>query len=224
MTQSWTEVWYFREALYNSIATWFLEGVTADRKDLVTQQYWHQFPVGSANSHIQSGLEHLIETTGILEKQDADQAIEQVMTEYTTLFLGPGIPKAPIVESFYLEDQLFFGPSTVAMRQLLSKYGLESKMKDRHPEDHLGIELLFLSYQSQAFTTLDEKECVNLAQEQIAFITDHLLTWIPNLHSKTVEHGDVGFYSGIVELLWGILLWDTELLQEYSDSHEHITR
>ena len=29
-----------------------------------------------------------------------------------------------------------------------------------------------------------------------------------------------GFYSGLIELIWGILQWDRELMQEFIDSSE----
>lgn len=224
VTKTWTEVWYFREALYGSLAKWFLEVIRDEEKELLTPQFWHEFPIEPANSHIKSGLENLSDVTSEMEEINSDAAMEMVMAEYTKLFLGPGVPKAPIVESYYLTNHLFFGPSTLEMKQLLNKHGLESKLKDRHPEDHIGLQFLFLSMQSEKLTDLDEIECIEILNEQKEFIDHHLLSWIPALFEKASEHGDIGFYSGVIELVWGILLWDKELIQEFIDSYDYVTQ
>ena len=68
------------------------------------------------------------------------------MVEYTTLFLGPGVPKAPPCESFYrTSERIFFGSTSFEMKAALNAHGLESKRKYRQPEDHIGLELMFLS-------------------------------------------------------------------------------
>nr|WP_255585278.1 molecular chaperone TorD family protein [Virgibacillus sp. NKC19-3] len=108
------------------------------------------------------------------------------------------------------------------MKQLLNKYGLESKRKDKQPEDHLGLELLFLAKRSEQLHTLEPEKQNSVSEEQISFINKHMLSWIPELCSDANKHGNIGFYAGIIELIWGTLLWDTELLQEFVDSHNYV--
>lgn len=54
-----------------------------------------------------------------------------------------------------------------------------------------------------------------MIREQINFIDKHLLSWIPELCRDAKLNGSVGYYGGLIELIWGVLLWDYELLEEF---------
>lgn len=223
MTKTWADVWNFRATLYGSLGKSLLEPIQKESKEILTRNFWCDFPLEVANPQLKSGLDQLIACTSKLEEQSTEEAIEKVMVEYTELFLGPGVPKAPPFESFYHSNKkLFFGQTTFEMKEILNKNGLESKRKDKQPEDHIGLELLFISVQTEQLHNLDVEKHVSIMKEQISFIDKHLLTWIPALCSDAKEHGSVGFYGGLIELVWGTLLWDKELLEEFVTSYEEV--
>lgn len=216
MTKAWTEVWSFREQLYSFFANGLLEPVQEENKEMVTESFWRQFPLEAANEQIGSGLQQLVTCTSKLEQQDIEKAAEKVNVEYTELFIGPGIPKAPPWESFYnTRKKLFFGTTAFVMKDLLDKQGLESKNRGSQPEDHLGLELLYLTVLTQKMQDQDIQSQVTSIKDQLSFMNEHLLSWIPQLYEDAKNNGSVGFYSGFLEMIWGTLLWDKELLEEF---------
>lgn len=221
MTNTWADVWKFRKTLYGSLAAIFLEPIQKDNKEVLTQNYWVNFPLEVANPKLSSGLEQLKACTSKLEELSSEKQIEKVMVEYTQLFLGPGVPKAPPFESFYQSNKkLFFGQTTFDMKKVLNKNGLESKRKNKQPEDHIGLEILFISVLTEKLQKTGQESHVSIVEEQISFIDKHLLSWIPELCRDAKEHGSVGFYGGLIELVWGVLLWDKELLEEFVTCHK----
>jgi len=221
MKESWNEIWSLRTSLYGFLANSLLEPI--EESEVLKRTFWEQFPVECANGQMESGLEQLLNCTSKLEILSDVEAKEQVMVEYTELFIGPGLPSAPPWASLYrTNEKIHFGWTTYEMRQLLEKNGLESKRKDQQPEDHIGLQLMLLSVLTKELTTLEVDEQVVQVKEQISFIKEHLLSWIPELTRDAKENGTIGFYGGLIELIWGILLWDRELMQEFIDSSEKL--
>jgi len=221
MTNTWADIWELRASLYSVFANILLEPIQLENKAILTKEFWRDFPLEDANPQIKSGLEQLIASGDKLKELRTEKSIETVMVEYTELFIGPGVQKAPPWESFYRTNKrLFFGQPTYEMKEILYKYGLESKKKGRQPEDHIGIELLFISVLTEQLHKVELEEQISIIKEQITFIDNHLLTWIPELCNDAKEHGSVGFYGGLIELVWGTLLWDKELLAEFVTSHK----
>ncbi len=76
-----------------------------------------------------------------------DERTRDVSVEYTRLFIGPPKPAAPPWETMNRGDGVTvgFGEPTFEMRRLLREAGLELANSNHQYEDHLGIELLYLS-------------------------------------------------------------------------------
>ena len=221
MNGSWDEIWSLRTSLYSFLANSLLEPIQGSNTVVFTKNFWNNFPIESANSQIKSGLEQLVNCSSKLEVLSGEEAKEQVMVEYTSLFLGPGLPNAPLWESFYrTSEKVFFGRTTFEMKEMLYAHGLESKRKNQQPEDHIGLELMLMSVLSNPLADFELEQQVSHIKEQIAFMDEHLLSWIHELCRDAKEHGTVGFYGGFIELIWGVLLWDRELLEEFVESSE----
>jgi TorA maturation chaperone TorD len=71
---------------------------------------------------------------------------------------------------------------------------------------------------SDQLTQFESEQQVSQIKEQISFMDEHLLSWIHELCRDAKEHGTVGFYGGFIELIWGVLLWDRELIEEFVES------
>lgn len=224
MTKTWDEVWGFRQQLYMFYADCLLEPIQEANKEILTEQFWRQFPLEGANGQIMWGLEQLIQCTIKLSSMSEEKAMETVNVEYTELFIGPPIPKAPPWESFYnTRKKLFFGPTAFIMKDLLKQQGFASARSGSHPEDHLGIELLYLTILTEKMYEATLEEQMERINDQLMFMDDHLLSWIPKLYEDANKGGSFGFYSGLIELIWGTLLWDKELLQEFLEEHKTMT-
>ena len=216
LAESWTDVWNFRENMYSFFANSLLEPVSEENQEVLTKEFWRNFPLEGANPQLVLGLEKLIQYGAQLEQLDAEEARNTVNLEYTVLFLGPGNPKAPPWESFYRsKNKLFFGVTAFEMKQLLHENGIMSKKQGQQPEDHLGLQLLFISVLTNQLKELSGEEQISKVREQLSVIEKHLLSWVPDLCQDAKDHGEVGFYGALIELLWGMLLWDKELLEEF---------
>jgi len=224
MMKSWTEVWAFRTKLYSFLANCLLEWIKEEDKEILTSQFWEDFPLVAANPQLEAGIDQLISCTSRLEKLSTKEALEKVAVEFTELFIGTARPKAPPIESFYFSNKrTIFNEKTVEMKDILNKHGLESTKKDKFPEDHLGLQLLLIAVKSEQLNTLDSDERRTAIKKQISFIDDHLLSWLPGICNDAKEHGQTGFYGGLLELIWGTLLWDKELLEEAAGSPKYVS-
>jgi len=223
MTKSWAEVWAFRTKLYSFLANCLLEWIQEEDKEVLTSKFWKDFPLVAANPQLEAGLDQLISCTSQLEKLSTQEALEKVSVEFTELFIGTARPKAPPIESFYFSNKRrIFAEKTVEMKEILNKHGLESTKKDKFPEDHLGLQLLLIAVKTEQLTTLNPDEKRSAIKKQISFIDDHLLSWLPGICNDAKEHGQTGFYGGLLELIWGTLLWDKELLEEGAGSPKYV--
>jgi putative dimethyl sulfoxide reductase chaperone len=221
MNESWDEIWHLRTSLYGFLANSLLEPMQEPYTAAFTTKFWRSFPIEGANAQLKSGLEKLIDCTSKLEVLSEEGAKEQVMMEYTCLFLGPGLPSAPLWESFYrTPEKIYFGRTTFEMKEILSSHGLESKRKNQQPEDHIGLQLLLISILSNQLISFERDQQVSTIKEQISFMNEHLLSWIHELCRDAKENGTIGFYGSLIELIWGVLLWDRELLEEFVESSE----
>ncbi|ACL19678.1 cytoplasmic chaperone TorD family protein [Desulfitobacterium hafniense DCB-2] len=224
MMYSWTEVWKLRTELYKFLGNCLLEPLAASTANTLDGEIRENFPLEPANRQMESGLEQLRKCTADLKTIPPNEARQEVMVEYTILFLGPGRPKAPPWESVYrTEGQLLFSRATYEVRKILADNGLEMVEKNHQPEDHIGIELLALALMSENVQDVQErKEQKTRIGRQASFIDEHLLSWIPGLAQDAKQHGSLGYYGGLIELIWGILLWDRELLQEFLTQDEDL--
>ncbi|MBY7142059.1 molecular chaperone TorD family protein [Virgibacillus sp. NKC19-3] len=106
MTKTWTEVWFFRTEMYHFLASCLLELIHEENKEVLTQNFWHNFPIEPANPQQEEGLEKLIACASKLEKRGTKDALQKIAFEYTELFIGAGKPKAPPNESFYYSNKM----------------------------------------------------------------------------------------------------------------------
>jgi TorA maturation chaperone TorD len=75
---------------------------------------------------------------------------------------------------------------------------------------------MLLAVESEAVAAKDEPDWLVSAGCQEEFIAGHPLEWIADLERDASTHGAIGFYAALLELIRGVLLWDCELLGEFS--------
>jgi TorA maturation chaperone TorD len=141
--------------------------------------------------------------------------------DYRQLFVGPGPLQAYPWESVYLgKDHILFDEQTIAVRQLYRRFGLQASRQQREPEDHIGLELAFMTHLcSQGLAAIERKDQATLAdllKTQHDFLRDHLLRWAPAFAQAVIQHANTDYYRGVAYLLLGTLgtaarLFDLEL-------------
>lgn len=91
-------------------------------------------------------------------------------TNYNRFFVGPYKLPAPPWGSVYTDpESVIFGNETLAVRQWMRDNLVKMNLKDKEPEDHIGLMLLMASWAIQH----------DVADDQItALFEDHLLPWV----------------------------------------------
>ena len=138
---------------------------------------------------------------------DGRDAVECCAVEYTRLFVGPPRPAAAPWETMYRGGAAVggatvgFGQATFEMRALLREAGLEVKNENNQYEDHIGIELLYLSALCARAAEGEGK----VAEEVRAFAEDRLLTWLPFLRAAAEEAAPDGYLPLLLALADALL-------------------
>lgn len=146
------------------------------------------------------------------------EVLTAVQVDYTRLFaITERLPLAPW-ESFYGNDErLLFQASMLDVRNWYARFGLELINVHREPDDHIGLELLFVAHLAQlGLKALENNNTLNLEQSlaaQRGFLTNHLLVWAPRWCDQMVHHARTDYYRGLALVVRGALLTLSQLLQ-----------
>lgn len=215
--ESWRSVAAFRSELYHFLGQCLLEPISRGQTFLLQPDFWRQFALAPANASMRTALEQLALVADRLSRSGEAAACEAVQAEYVKLFLGPGEPAAPPWESLYRPgERVLFGPPALQVREIMAEAGVEMARKYSQPEDHLGIELIFLALLAARDSQDSGGDWRGSANLQAKFLTEHPGAWVDSLRQDAVAHSTTGFYAAIITLIQGVLLWDQELLAEYS--------
>ena len=165
--------------------------------------FWAAFPT-FGDAGVESALAACTEYARAASELDREQAAQNVCVEYTRLFIGPPSPAAPPWETMYEREgaNAGFGEATFQMRAALKDLGLALSNKNNQFEDHLGIELLYLS--ELCARRADGR--IGEGDEAIAgFIAEHPLSWIGAFEARIADVYPKGYYSALVGLTIALL-------------------
>lgn len=176
--------------------------------------FWEAFPtfgsaeVEAAVAQCAEGAAHVVAEA---DERGADPA-ERCAVEYTRLFIGPPSPAAAPWETAYRGNTTVgFGEATFQMRELLREAGLELRNDNNQYEDHMGIELLYLSTLC-ARTAEGQVEDATAREVTAGFIDEHPLAWAEAFRLRIAEAAPGGYFDGLVALVRAVLVWHRGLL------------
>ena len=151
---------------------------------------------------------------------DDDETCQLLQEEYKRLFVGPNALPAPPWESVYLgREHLLFEEVTLEVRECYHKYGLSFIHEGNEPDDHLVIELEFLSFLIQKTIESDNLETKKkLLEDQHSFLTNHLLKWCPSFCELLNKSTSFELYQGAALLLDEYLNLENELIPALKES------
>lgn len=183
---------------------------------LIGEDIFLEAPLGDDHPDIQAGLFLLRSWSKTGQKELPQDEIDALEIDHTKLFIGTGEVLAPPWESVYFsEDRLIFQEQTLQVRKWYRRYGLEPELLHREPDDHIALEIAFISHLSKlAFEALraghkvKSDEYLN-AQRQ--FLSEHLLKWGPQWCVLVIENAQTDFYKGLAYLTRGALLFLADL-------------
>jgi putative dimethyl sulfoxide reductase chaperone len=142
------------------------------------------------------------------------EKVKQLQEEYNRLFVGPNALPAPLWESVYLgREHLLFEEVTLEVRKCYRQYGLTFIRESKEPDDHIVIELEFLSYLIQKTIDCEDVERKKrLLDDQYSFLNNHLLKWCPLFCELLSKSTQFELYRGAALLLEEYLNLEKELI------------
>lgn len=141
------------------------------------------------------------------------EVVQRVSVEFTKLFVGPPKPAAAPWESANgpVDSHVGFGEATFAMRERLRALGLELCNENNQYEDHVGIELLYLSELCRRASEEPSGAACDAAapdaEEIASFIREHPLAWVPRLREKVAASQPEGYFIRLLDVVLALLKW-----------------
>lgn len=167
--------------------------------------FWQQgiitkLPVSSSNPNFAKAASQLRDSCA-----DKSDCLKKLQEDYRRLFEGEENPLVPPFESHYKHDS-YSGPKASPVSDFYDSYGWTSKYKGKIKDDHLGIELLFVTLLVEKYLVLDDQVCVAEMRSEIRrFIDQHILSWIRHWNKKMQEFSNSLCYKGIATLIYACI-------------------
>ncbi len=151
-------------------------------------------PVSSSNPRFLIAASQLRESC-----PDKAECATTLAEDYSRLFSGSGLPLAPACASIYHWNR----NESQRVKEFYDSYGWISRTRERVPDDHLGLELLFLTRLIDKYQTLDDEPCrIEMRKEICSFINNHILSWVPSWNDDVQQHARSLCYKAIGSLIY----------------------
>jgi TorA maturation chaperone TorD len=123
--------------------------------------------------------------------------------DFLRLFTSQPPALAPAYESLYNKEiPGISGHHSTSVTDFYNSYGWQSKFKGQIDDDHLGIELLFLTLLIDKYINLDDEACRGEMKKEIRrFINHHILSWVPIWNKEIQLHANTLSFKGIGNLI-----------------------
>lgn len=144
--------------------------------------------------------------------------------EYARIYLSAGVydglTAEPYESVFTSEEHIVMQDSRDSAVKTYRRERVNVSESLHLPEDHLGLELEFLSI--MAGKTGDElrrvvpdfAEVARLADVQARFLDEHILNWIDDLTEKVIEYATLPLYPAIMQIIHGYATEDSDFMKE----------
>jgi len=166
--------------------------------DFWTNGILKNLPVSSSNPTFVKAASQLRNTC-----DDKKICKEILQDDFDRLFDMKEHSLAPAFESLYSKKEIAgSGTYPVGVTEFYNSYGWVSKFKAKMTDDHLAIELLFLTILIDKYVALEDAACqAEMGQEICRFIDNHLFNWIGEWNSKIQNYSNTIDFKGIATLI-----------------------
>jgi putative dimethyl sulfoxide reductase chaperone len=123
--------------------------------------------------------------------------------DYLNLFTREKItPTSPFESNFRTKGNDIKENQGATVSEFYQSYGWVSKFKGKINDDHLGIELLFLTLLLDKYMILDDDACRGEMKKEIRrFLSQHLLWWLPAWNDNVQSNSRTLCFKGIGTLI-----------------------
>jgi TorA maturation chaperone TorD len=165
--------------------------------DFWTNGILKNLPVSSSNPNFIKAASQLRESC--LDKNICGKMLHE---DYLRLFSINDSTLAPANESFYSRNNQGEGNVEAEVSEFYKSYGWVSKFKGKIQDDHLSVELLFLTLLIDKYLVLDDNACRGEMKKEIRrFIDQHILSWIQEWNMLVQVYSNTLCFKGIGTLI-----------------------
>lgn len=163
--------------------------------------------------------EMLREGIRLIGEDPADEAIDELAADYAAIYLTHALRASPC-ESVWIDDEgLAMQEPMFQVRDYYQRHGLAVQDWRKRSDDHLVLQLQFVSHLFQGGAPLEEAA---------RFLDEHLLRWVSDFAARVAGRCGTPFYAGLGAFTAAYLeeLRDlvAELLDQARPSAEEIER
>jgi TorA maturation chaperone TorD len=178
---------------------------------LFNQDVFSESPFGADQPEVERGLALLQSWVQQAFDHSNEETLKTLKDDYLQLFIGVDWVQAPPWESVYFsERRLLFQEQTLQVRDWYLKYNLLPEHLNNEPDDHIGLEMAFLSHLAElgldALDRQDQHTFDGLLQAQRDFASQHFLRWVPMWCDLAEQNARTDFYRGVACLVRGAML------------------
>jgi putative dimethyl sulfoxide reductase chaperone len=188
---------------YNMLLYFAGTMVMWDPENECIHDFWKQgmlksLPVSSSNPMFIRAASQLRDSIS-----DKTSGFEYMKRDFQALFSGSAVTLAPPTESEFRKKYRTYPEKKISgVSDFYRSYGWQSTFRDSVSDDHIGIELLFLTLMVEKYLELDDEVChIEMKNEIRRFIDENLLTWVPGWNEKIQEYALTNSYKGIGSLI-----------------------
>lgn len=193
--------------------------------DVFSTEVTREFIANMGSFEAEEGSK-LQEFVALLGGADLDEVTQDVRSEFCALFLNMSAHPVFTSESVYLS-----GTHTIMQEprnQVLAEYRSRGLAVDKDsfdwPEDHVSMEMLFMSHLCKQESDLcrqaleagectsNDAELAGVCDAQKKFFGEHLDKWMPMFVEQLSQNAKTLFYKGIAEYLDAFLEKEREIL------------
>ena len=166
------------------------------------------FPVDAAEGDMKAGFELMRGYLDANAKGDLAAVLDDLAVDYARIFLSAGVAQGksafPYESVYTSRKHLVMQDSRMDVVELYAKRGVAPSKDNYHvPEDHLGYLCEYMAI------LIDE----GAADEQKAFLKNHLLNWVSAFTVDMGKYAATDFYGGLAKLTRGFLLLEQEIMK-----------
>jgi TorA maturation chaperone TorD len=192
---------------YSFLGKAFFEGPSiALMTTLKEDALFADWPLENSNDAMQTGLNILQSYCEMWDESD----FPELKRDYDRLFIGPNKLPAPPWESVYRsEERLVFEEETLKVRAMYRQYGMALPPDNIQPDDHFGLEMMFVAHLCRLALDAIEQEKPGIAQSMeqamITFFNEHICQWTDEFLENVQSSASTPYYLGLAALASGCI-------------------
>jgi len=215
-----------RGTLYRFLSRGFSLEVNGDYLEwvLLLQPIIEKLAIQLDNNDFKKGSDRLrdfAKQTRLNYEKDKTGFLQILAAEYASLFLNVGLKPVHPVESVFLgKGHLLYEEPYFDIMRIYQLYGFKKTESFREPEDHIAVELEFMSHLCNlTVRSLEEEKNdygAGYLENQVEFLRLHLKQWVPDFVEKIKWASSNDFYLALADILLGLVSTDGQVAGEFA--------